>query len=332
MANNPCEGDLSTTVIDPSGGRTVETPVVAADPGIDCFYVYPTVSRQKGINATIQMDPELVAVARAQAALFSQVCHVYAPVYPQLTSASLSSGRITWANVQAAYDGVRTAFADYMANYNHGRGIVFIGHSQGAMLLISLLHDEVDPKDEVRRLLVSALLMGGNASTKPGKATGGDFDNIPTCSSPAQTGCVVGYSTFAQTPPAGAAFGRLGNPNGMLRPPLTDEQIMCVNPAAPGGKGTLLPIFPTIEQAHLPDAPKPLPATPYVSYPNEFSAECKSDEDGNWLQVTRIGTTGAMPAVAGSEGPGWGLHDHDFSLAFGNLLALVKSESAAFTS
>jgi hypothetical protein len=328
--NNPCEGDLSITVIDPAGNRTVESPTRATDPKIDCFYVYPTASRQQTINADLSVDPEERGAAVAQAALFSQVCRVYAPIYPQLTLAALGSDQISWANVQKAYDGVQAAFADYLANYNHGRGIVFIGHSQGAMLLITLLEREVEPMPEVRKLLVSGLLMGGNTTVAPGKMTGGAFSEIAACESASQTGCVVGYSSFGGEPPAGASFGRASGGLGMLRPPASDEQIMCVNPAAPGGKGTLLPIFPTAELATRAGAPTPLPATTYVSYPDELSAECKTSGDAAWLEVTPIGPGGRMPDYSGSEGPGWGMHDHDVSLTLGNLVALVRTEAAAY--
>jgi hypothetical protein len=325
--DNPCEGDLSTTVIDSKGNRTVQTPAMATDPKIDCFYVYPTTSRQTGINATIQIDPEEIRAARAQAALFSQVCKVYAPIYPQLTIPSLSSGQITLANVQKAYDGVLAAFDDYMANYNHGRGVVLMGHSQGAMLLISLLADKFDRIPDTRRLLVSALLMGGEATTEPGKTTGGDFANIPTCASATQTGCVVGYSSFDQAPPADAVFGRISS-MGMLRPPRRSEQIMCVNPAAPGTTGELTPIFLTEELATRPGHPEPLPDTPYVSYPDQASAQCQTEGDASWLQIARLGST--LPELSGSEGPTWGLHDLDVTLALGNLVELVRSEAAAY--
>jgi len=66
--------------------------------------------------------------------LFSQVRRVYAPIYPQLTIA-VGPGAISAANVQTAYEGVMAAFADYLATYDQGRGVVLIGHSQGAMLL-----------------------------------------------------------------------------------------------------------------------------------------------------------------------------------------------------
>ncbi len=331
QTDNPCEGDLSTTVVDATGKRTVETPTRAADPKIDCFYVYPTTSLQPGINATIEIDPEERAVAVAQAALFSQVCQVYAPVYPQVTIAGLQSNNVALAQVQMAYDGVMAAFDDYLVNYNHGRGFVLMGHSQGAMLLVSLIHDRLDFAPDVRKRLVSALLMGANATTEPGKTTGGDFANIPTCTSPSQVGCVVSYSSFAEDPPDDAAFGRTTS-FGMLRPPRRSEQIMCVNPARPGGKGTLQPIFATADLVRFENSPKPLPSTTYVAYPNEFSGECKTSGTAAWLQVTRIGPKNATPAFSGSEGPSWGLHDLDVSLTIGNLVNLVRAEAAAYGS
>jgi hypothetical protein len=328
-ADNPCDVDLSTTVIDRSGARTIETPSRATDPPVDCFYVYPTASRQPTVNADLSIDPEERAAAVAQAALFSQVCRVYAPIYPQVTIAG-ASGRVELAAVQTAYAGVKAAFDDYLANDNVGRGIVFLGHSQGAMHLIPLLSLEVDIKPELRRLLVSALLIGGNATTAPDSTTGGDFLMIPTCGAIDETGCVVGYSTFDETPPPDAAFGRTSS-LGMLRPPHSREQVMCVNPAAPGGKGTLAPIFPTLELARLPDHPDPLPTTTYVAYPDELSAECRTSDDATWLQVTRIGPKGATPVLAGSEGPAWGLHELDVSLTLGNLVDLVRAQAAAYT-
>jgi hypothetical protein len=329
--DNPCAGDLSTTVIDAKGNRTVETPAVATDPKIDCFYVYPTTSRQTGTNATIQIDPEERQAAAAQAALFSQVCKVYAPIYPQMTIAALNSGNITQAVIGTAYSGVKAAWQDYLANYNHGRGVVLIGDSQGAMMLAPLLNLEIDPDPELRRLMVSALLLGGNVSMPAAKDAVGNFKNIPMCTSIKQTGCVVGYSSFDQTPPSNAGFGRLKGALVMIPLPQRGAQeILCVNPAAPGGTGKLAPVFLTTELAGRPGHPEPLPATPYVSYPGQVSAQCKTDGDATWLQIARLSSV--LPELSGSEGPSWGLHDLDVSLALGNLVELVRSEAAAYGS
>jgi Protein of unknown function (DUF3089) len=329
--NNPCEATLTTTVIEASGKRTVETMTPAADPPIDCFYVYPTTSKQATTNADLSIDPELVTIATWQAAPFSRVCKVYAPIYPQLTIPALNSGKITQDAIMTAYDGVLAAFDDYLANYNMGRGIVFIGHSQGAMLLISLLQDRVDTAPEVRKLLVSAFLLGGSATTAPGKTTGGDFTQIPTCASATQTGCVVGYSSFDETPPNDAMFGITATAAGMLRRPMAGEQLMCVNPTAPGGKGTMKPLIAASDLPRLTaQPPEPLPTTTFVTYPNAYTAECKSNDDGAWLQISRIDPAAAAPTLVGTEGRSWGLHDFDVSLPLGNLLDLVGAESAAY--
>ena len=68
-------------------------------------------------------------------------CRVYAPMYPQLTLHAITdTGRVTAADTLKAHtSGVAAAWTDYLAHYNDGRGVVVIGHSQGAALLIALL-------------------------------------------------------------------------------------------------------------------------------------------------------------------------------------------------
>ena len=97
-----------------------------------------------------------------------------------------------------------------MAHYNNGRPIVFIGHSQGTMMLTRLIAAEVDPNPSLRSQLVSALLIGGNVKVPMGQDVGGDFQNIPACRSATQTGCVVAYSSFDEPPPADSFFGKVG--------------------------------------------------------------------------------------------------------------------------
>ena len=339
IANDPCAGNLDTTVIEADGSTHVETARAATDPPIDCFYVYPTVSRQAGSNATLIIDPEERAVATAQAARFSQVCRVFAPMYPQLTLADITKpDGISATGALTAYLGVNSAFRDYLAHYNLGRGIVFIGHSQGASMLIALLKYEVDPNPTTRSLLVSALLLGGNVTVPVGATVGGDFQNIPACGSTGQTGCVVAYSSFNGTPPADAYFGRIGtglNPFGAIGSAASAPmQIMCVNPAAPGGgSGALAPYFPTKSLSTILGASAPsIPAsTPFVAAPGEFSAHCVSSDGATWLQIDRTtGPADHRPTVSTVSGPRWGLHTVDVNIALGNLVELVRAEAAAY--
>ena len=324
LADNPCAGDLSTTIIHADASATVVPTQPATDPPIDCFYVYPTVSQQLRANADLSIDPEERTVARYQVSPFSQVCNVYAPIYPQLTVNRGSSG-----SVQVAYEGVRAAFSDYMANYNHGRGIVFIGHSQGAEVLTGLLHYEVDAKPEVRKQLVSAFLIGGNVTVPVGQTVGGDFANIAACGSATQTGCVVAYSSFDTAPPADAVFGR---PAGLSMFSFGNgpQQVLCVNPALPGGGAApLKTYFETSYVVSLGVAPSPAPTTHWVTYPGALTGECKTQSGTTWLQITRADPAGPMSVLLQSGGS-WGLHMHDMSLTLGNMIDLVRTETTAY--
>ena len=330
IKNNPCESSLTTTVVHPNGKKTTQRSSDAENPPVDCFYVYPTVSAQPTVNANLDIDPELIAVAENQAARFSQVCRVYAPVYPQLTLSAIGGGASAQARA-TAYAGVLAGWKEYLAKYNKGRGVVFIGHSQGSGMLIQLLKTEVDPNPKLRRQTVSALLLGGNVTVPEGKDVGGDFQNIPACQSAKETHCVVAYSTYAQQPPPDGLFckTRVG-----ARPDGTNLQVLCVNPASFKGAGSLEPYFRTkpfpgpIGAAA--GAP-PTASTPWVEYPKLYNAQCQEGNGFTWLQVTDVGKPDAPRyQPRGSLPPNWGLHLGDINLALGNLVDLARQEAAAY--
>ena len=98
LAHNPCTSSLESTVVGPNGAGHRQRSAPARNPRVDCFYVYPTVSLQPTTNANLEIDPQEHAVAIAQASRFSQVCRMYAPMYPQLTlHAVFARGGITAA-------------------------------------------------------------------------------------------------------------------------------------------------------------------------------------------------------------------------------------------
>ena len=328
LRNNPCTSNLTTTVVRANGTSSIQRAVPAKSPPVDCFYVYPTVSTQPTNNANLQIDPEERAVAIEQASRFSQVCRVYAPMYPQLTLAALHNNAINPRTTAIAYRGMLSAWNDYLAHDNKGRGVVLIGHSQGAALLIGLIKRQIETSASERRLLVSALLMGGNVAVPTGKVVGGDFTQVPACQTNSQTGCVVAYSTFSSPPSAYSSFGRIGSSinryDGIESTSVKGLQVLCTNPAAlAGGAGLLSPYFPSQGTSA---------RTPWVAYPRLYSAQCKSAGGATWLQVTDIaGPRDSRPVVQQTAGPGWGLHDDDVNLALGNLVQLVGDESAAYT-
>jgi hypothetical protein len=299
--------------------------------------VYPTISGQPTINANRAVGLRQLAAAFAEVSRFSQTCQVYAPVYRQITLKALRHpARITRADALVAYDSVRSAFRDYLAHYNDGRGIVFIGHSQGATILTRLLQQDVDPNPSARRRLVSALLLGGNVTVHKGRSTGGDFKHIPACRSQDETGCIVAYSSFTSKPPQNSQFGRTTSDAGvrLLAPinPSPELRIMCVNPAAPaGGRAPLDPYFPAFALRFLGGRHRLKVKTPWVSFPGEYSARCESSGNATWLQVTYVGRHDPRPGLAEAGDAVLGLHVLDVNIALGNLVRLVRDQAAAFT-
>jgi hypothetical protein len=87
-----CAVDLATTVIAADGKMTHDD--WAADPkaGIDCFYIYPTVSNDPGGNSDMTQSPEEKAVIRAQFARFASKCRFYAPMYRRVPNPFAEAG------------------------------------------------------------------------------------------------------------------------------------------------------------------------------------------------------------------------------------------------
>ncbi len=324
LRHNPCTSSMSATVELAGGPAGVQHASPARRPKIDCFYVYPTVSGQPGVNANRKIEPEETAVAINQASRFSQTCRVFAPMYRQLTTTGIF-GNPTLAQRALAYGDVVAAWRDYLKHFNKGRGVVLIGHSQGAFGLDRLVKDELDKRAGERKRLVSALLIGGNVQVPVGRLVGGDFKHVPACTSRRQNGCVVAYSTFDTVPPPDALFGRV--------PGSTTREVLCVNPASlSGDHGRLRSYFTTVAE------PGPLSAvttpqfsapTPWVFVPKLYTAKCMNQGGASWLQINHVAGD-PRPVVPPSLGPTWGLHLADMQLAMGNLVDMVKSQTKAY--
>jgi Protein of unknown function (DUF3089) len=305
---NPCEGGLDATVVGRTG-TTREAFRPAADPPVDCFYIYPTVSTAPTRNAPLRAGPAEIHAVRAQAARFAEVCRLYAPVYRQVTVRGLSTGGLTDRKArELAHGDVVSAWHDYLTHHSDGRRFVLIGHSQGTFELTRLVQEEIDGTAALRARLVSALLIGGYVGVRPGTDTG-DFTNVPACRRAGQTGCVVAYNSYAGVPPAGSLFGR----------PSSGREILCVNPAAlAGGPAPLRPYLPAEEVG--------LGSKGFVTYPGALRAECRKRAGVSWLDVTGTTPQARQLLRAASTQPAWGLHRADVTLALGDLVALVRTQ------
>jgi hypothetical protein len=331
--SDPCDSSGAATGVTASGTTAVQAapPATSLAHKFDCFYVYPTVSGERRANANLTVQPAEIAAAVSQASRFSSVCNVWAPMYHQATLTALADGQfLNQAVINTAYSSVLSAWNDYLAHDNHGHPVVFIGHSQGAAMLIKLLHSQIDPSARLRHLMVSAIILGGNVQVPTGKEVGGSFAHLPLCQSAAQTGCVIAYSSFGTTPPADSLFGRAGAGVSLQSGQTggASQQVACVNPATlSGAGGPLQPYFLTATQ----DVKGVTVATPWVTYPGLYTASCETSGGATWLQVDAAATPGdPRPTVTAAQGPEWGYHVDDVNLSLGNLVFDVNSEEVAY--
>jgi hypothetical protein len=328
---DPCRGSQATTIRRAGRPARVVEPRLPARPPVDCFYVYPTVSGQPGTNADKAIDPELDAIARLQAGRFSQVCRVFAPVYRQLTLASILSGdpAARAAGVQLAYGDVLEAWREFLRIRSPRRGVVLLGHSQGSFLLRQLVKDRIDRRPRARRRLVSAILLGGNVAVRRGRTIGGDFRRIPGCTSPRQLRCVIAFSAFGGHPPPDARFGRPADGPGY--------EVLCTNPASLRANRrrpvtTLLRSepFPGLLGAGLRllyEGPPPTAATPWLQPADRYSVRCARMGGASVLLARPL--RGAR-RLAASPDATWGLHLADMNLALGELVELVRGQGERY--
>jgi hypothetical protein len=240
-------------------------------------------------------------------------------IYGIFNSKGADASKIAYADVVKAWD-------DYLARYNHGRGVVLIGHSQGAFILKRLLARQIETKAAVRDRVVSAILLGGNVTVPNGKDVGGDLQRVPACHTDRDVGCVMAYSSFDHPPPIKSLFGRSRR---------AGYHVLCTNPAAlGGGSAPLDAYFPAHQLGGVINfTSNPLASTAWVRYPDLLTGECKSEGGADVLQVTDVRKSPDERLVLrDSLGPTWGLHIYDANVALGNLVDVVKSEAAAYAS
>ncbi len=336
VPNNPCEPGFDTTLLSP-GGQLAGTQSVKPDRKrkFDCFYVYPTVSDDKSTNSDLSIDPEERSIALYQAARYSLHCRVFAPMYRQVTLQALFSGGTLPADAQQiAYGDVVAAWKTYLRNYNGGRGVVLVGHSQGTFVLRQLIHRLIDRHKNVRARLISGVLLGGNVTVRAGGNVGGDFKNVPGCRKGKQTGCVIAFSTFDAAVPNDTKFGRPGT----LAPGLPSTgDVLCTNPAAlRGGSAPLTSVFPT--QPFAPGTtiglatgavgvPMPAGATTPWFQVQGYTGACDASNNAHVLQISPVGGAPTLHAVPDAT---WGLHLVDANIALGNLTDDVARQAKSW--
>jgi hypothetical protein len=303
-------------------------------------------------NSDMTANAEEQYVIAQQFARFGAKCRLFAPLYRQVTVTALRaalSGAPMAADRQMAYADVKAAWDHYLAHDNNGRGVVLIGHSQGAGILTALIASEIDGKP-VASKIVSALIIGANVPVPRGGGVGGVFKSTPMCTRAQQTGCVVSFVSFRESapPPPTSRFGTTLS-NTPLALPAGDLTAACVNPAAllngqPAGAADLRPYLAGVGSLSGAGASPRVwatgqtIATPFVSTPGLLTAQCVTTPTHTYLSVRVNGKPDDPRAddipgdvvVAGRVQPDWGLHLVDVNIAMGDLVELVGVQSQAY--
>jgi hypothetical protein len=334
-----CSTPLSTTALNANGYGSSGQNEVAKDAAIDCFYVYPTVSTDPGLNSDLNVGREERLAAEVQFARFASVCRPFAPIYRQMTLgavAAAATGADITKNGLLAYSDVLAAWRNYVATKNNGRPFVLIGHSQGSLMIQELIKREIETEPAVAARMKLAIIPGYNVLVPQGKLVGGTFKKTPLCSRLGQTGCVVTWVSFREknVPPRGAIFGYADRP-GMT--------IGCVNPARPGSTAweKLDSYWFTRSTLPVPGGPivwstEGTPPTPYVRTEGLVSARCVNEGPRGYLSIRtnadpndkRTDHIGGEVAVLGMFIPGWGMHLADMAEAQGDLIRQVGAIGA----
>ena len=331
-----CSTPLRTTALNPNGYGSSGPSPIAKDPAVDCFIIYPTVSRDAGMNSDLKPgDSEEKGSVATQFARFAGACRTYAPMYRQMTlgaATAAAAGADVTGPAVLAYTDVRSAWREYLAKHNKGRPFVLIGHSQGSLMLQRLIEHEIEGKPVAKRLKL-AIIPGFNLLVPQGKLVGGTFKSTPLCSRPGQTGCVLTWTSFRErnAPPPGAIFGYADKP-GMT--------VACTNPARPGATGWVPLDSYWNARSGLPVPGGPIswstegaPPTPFVRTEGLVSARCVNDGPRGYLSIRtnadpkdkRTDRIGGEVGVLGMFLPGWGMHLIDVNAPQGDLVRQVSA-------
>ena len=338
---DPCSRKLPTTALSANGyGSTGE---VSPDPDakVDCFYVYPTVSRDPGMNSDMTPGVEEQSTAWVQMGRLASVCRPFAPVYRQITATALGkvmAGGVDPApNFLIAYSDVLAAWRDFLARRNQGRPFILVGHSQGSIHLQRLIKDEIDGKPLAAKM-VSAVLLGWPVEVPVGKTVGGTFKHVPLCTRAGETGCVLTWMTFrAESPPPDPSF--LG------RAKTEGTTAGCTNPAALGSDApakldSYWYVMSRAQFATISWSSEGPPPTPFLRTEGLVTGQCAHSGTAGYLavrvnQVPGAKWTTAIPGdvyMMGQVNKGWGMHLIDMNVAQGDLVRVLAAQAEAAVS
>ena len=338
QADDACYQPLDASIIKADGSVDIERFESAKAPAIDCFYVYPTVSRDPTANSDLNAGAEEKNVVLGQFARFASECRTFAPVYRQITLTALianiqGNGPPPQLDRSIGYNDVKAAWQHYLKHHNQGRGVILVGHSQGSSVLSRLIVEEIEGQ-AIETQIISAMLIGTRIGVAKDQVIGGTFKSMPLCTSADQTQCIIAYASFRDGyPPAdNSRFSLCGE----------NQVCACTNPAKLANGGDRLDAYLstnganntvwTSKQADI--------STPFVKVPGLLKAECASEGPHRYLKISVIADPNdprtddisgdVRNNTSGEIDTSWGLHLIDMNLGMGDFLTIAERQKRAY--
>jgi len=273
------------------------------DTRADVFFIHPTSyfgeeetsPWNAGLNdAAVNKETDSRSIL-FQSTVFNGSCRVFAPRYRQANMKAFYVFGTPVANkaFDLAYSDVKNAFLYFLKNYNENRPVIIASHSQGSLHAIRLLQEFFDGKPLQNRL-VCAYIVGYQIKKDA-------FKNLPLGERPDQTGCYVGWRTYAKGEISKDVSAENGNS-------------VCVNPLT----------WTTSEQWSSPDLHQGIMTGFETIVPHSVGAGIESTSKILWIDT---------PVVLNEKkGPIKNYHVWDYNLFWMNIRQNVKLRIDAFNS
>ncbi|NTZ42515.1 DUF3089 domain-containing protein [Altererythrobacter sp. SALINAS58] len=298
-------------------GEAREVPVVdEGNPEFAVFFVHPTSFIERtSWNAALD-DAQSGRIAevyvRGMASPFNQASEIWAPKYRQATfGAFLTDTPDAEAAIDTAYEDVAQAFAFFIDSIAADTPIVLVGHSQGALHLMSLLQQEI-AGTALEDRIAAAYLVGWPISVAHDLPALG----LPACATAGQANCIASWSSYAEPADPSALIETYSESRGLDGTLRGDSSIVCTNPISGTANGT------APASANLGTLVPDTDLTDGELVPQYVPARC--DERGLLL-------IGAPPEMGAAVLPGNNYHVYDIPLFWRNLQRDVAQRVESWT-
>jgi hypothetical protein len=319
--NPAAERSLPKDVLAVETSRPGDAARAAEAPPFAVFFVHPTSYIPLALTEAASWNAapgDRVAEDRARlfirgmASAFNRADEIWAPKYRQAVAGAFLTDRPEAQQaIDAAFADVREAFKVFLASVPASTIGRSAGHSQGALHVLRLLQAEIAGRP-VQARVAAVYAVGWPISIQH------DLPalKLPACATPAQSGCIVAWSSFAEPADPELLLSRYSRTPAFDGQPRGEGPILCVNPLS----GTLNANAPA--SANLGTLVPRADLSGGDLVPGAVPARC--DERGLLL-------IGDPPQMGPGVLPGNNYHVYDIPLFWKNLQADVVKRVGAWT-